>query len=903
MMFDVFPVEDIGVAQANVKEAIAPVHGLVQDFHVDYREDESSVTWHRQPRHGTAIPLVGADDLSALLARLSAQLSAATATVATSQTGLDLRPVITLALNVEQRALLHQIHEVSDWVLTLDRNLGIEFFDHGGKANRPDYLIDHSPEGIGLGGQRLIITSRSVTELEAMLRPVLQSYGLDAQGRHAVAILGQLRSLSGRLALKLISSSSQRAEALGLALSRMYLEHQGVFENQIVVPLDAHLDLYRVLKGFADELGDEVSFKRTDLGLFDLNAAASLITCRLVEVKCYSNVGDLGAYEQLKINAAEQIQQSQEVLAHHFDPHRTPHDRPDRLIKTRELALLLEFYLDRAERYEIITPESADEARFFLRTMESGYRLAFTRSVLVFDFEKAGTDLPELENGIEFHRIGINLIRQLIEAAAPDSESDSGLAVPSGPSGDGKPPQMGIENIRRRRERATSVPTLDSAGFLSEQRDKTVSWVEIGAWQTQNRRETATQEAESPGASAVPAPPADASPPSSEQHCGPAASPMALKAQIMDSERPKASAEDNPPPRADDDVHYDVLLGVTQPSPQYGLLGELSGRKVALDLNQTHTISLFGVQGGGKSYTLGAIAEMASLKIPRVNRLPHPLATVIFHYSPTMDYKPEFTSMVEANGDEKEVEKLHASYGARPHALSDVVLLVPHAKLEERRNEYPGIEVHPLKFAASELQASHWRFLMGAVGNQAAYIRQLNRVMKSLRDRLTIQGLRHGIDSSSLPDQLKDLARMRLDLATEYIDDTAQLRPDSSGAIDYRRSSRRVHRKRRSARAIRRPASVVRRCAVQRPELQQAGRLRRGPQVHSKPGPRVGPCGSGSGNAAQGDQHHGRQPGPGVRADGSDRTVEPDHSPQVQFSGLVEAYPEGKCGAWRAYVG
>ena len=36
----------------------------------------------------------------------------------------------------------------------------------------------------------------------------------------------------------------------------------------------------------------------------------------------------------------------------------------------------------------------------------------------------------------------------------------------------------------------------------------------------------------------------------------------------------------------------------TQPSPQFGLLGEALGRKVALDLNQTHTISLFGVQGG-----------------------------------------------------------------------------------------------------------------------------------------------------------------------------------------------------------------------------------------------------------------------------------------------------------------
>ena len=50
----------------------------------------------------------------------------------------------------------------------------------------------------------------------------------------------------------------------------MYLEHQGVFSNQVVVPLTAHLDLYRALKQSADRLGNEVSFKRTDLALFDL---------------------------------------------------------------------------------------------------------------------------------------------------------------------------------------------------------------------------------------------------------------------------------------------------------------------------------------------------------------------------------------------------------------------------------------------------------------------------------------------------------------------------------------------------------------------------------------------------------------------------------------------------------
>jgi DNA phosphorothioation-dependent restriction protein DptH len=228
---------------------------------------------------------------------------------------------------------------------------------------------------------------------------------------------------------------------------------------------------------------------------------------------------------------------------------------------------------------------------------------------------------------------------------------------------------------------------------------------------------------------------------------------------------PEPPAAEEPPPAPSPEaktahaVPYDIMLGVTGDSPQYGLLGDVSGRRIAIDLNQTHTISLFGVQGGGKSYTLGTIAEMASLPIPNINVLPQPLATVIFHYSPTMDYRAgvHVDGRAEQRGRTGEGAEGDLRCGAP--ALSDVLLLAPADKLDERKQEYPDIEVRPLKFAAAELQTSHWRFLMGAVGNQATYIRQLNRVMKSLRDDLTLEGLNQGIDDSSLPDHLKGWRR------------------------------------------------------------------------------------------------------------------------------------------------
>lgn len=796
MLFDVFPAEEIQVVRASPRTESSAVHGLVQRFAVDYVEDENTVAWRRRPLHGPVKPLEGDEELTDLLSGLARTISTATAAVATGQVAVNLRPVVTLVLNSDERALLHQVHEVSDWVVTLDRNMGIEFFDHRHHPSRPDYLIDHSPDMANALGHRLVITSRSVAELEALLKPVLADYGIRVAGAHALVILEQLRSLSGRLALKLISAPNQRAEALGLALSRLYLEHQGVFENQIVVPLDAHIDLYRALKQQADELGDEVSFRRTDLALFDLDATRRLITCRLVEVKCYTQVGGLGSYNQLKQTVAAQIAQSEQVIAWHFDPNRTEIDRADRAMKVRDLAALLEFYLDRSRRYGVIAPDAANEARYLLNTLEAGYQLRFTKSALIFDFEKTGTEPAEWEFGIEFHRVGSDLIQQLIEAAAPDTES-----ISSEPSegGQGTAATQATAELRRRRERAFSIPALKTAEFLGSQRERTVPLEDLDPMEAPGGQ-TALDYHQSRGTNEPKA--SDSAP-----LAAPIVAAIALikptsptEANINPEVLSKTETSEGPnqvapivPTQAtpsSDGPQFDVILGVGGESPQYGLLGDVAGRKVALDLNQTHTISLFGVQGGGKSYTLGAIVEMASLRIPGINLLPRPLATVIFHYSQTMDYRPEFTSMVSPNSIEQQVRQLRESYGAEPHGLSDVVLLAPADKVSARKAEYPDIEVLPLKFAAAELQSSHWRFLMGAVGNQATYIRQLNRLMKTLRSNMTIDALRQGIDHSSLPDHLKDLARMRLDLASEYIDDTAQLstviRPGRLIIVDLR---------------------------------------------------------------------------------------------------------------------
>ena len=115
---------------------------------------------------------------------------------------------------------------------------------------------------------------------------------------------------------------------------------------------------------------------------------------------------------------------------------------------------------------------------------------------------------------------------------------------------------------------------------------------------------------------------------------------------------------------------------------------------------------------------------------------------------------------------------------------------MPIDKLEERRAEYPGIAVAPLRFSAKELKAAHWKFLMGAVGSQSMYMRQINLIMRGLRKDITLEALRAGIDNSGLSDYLKELAQTRLLFASEYIDDNIRLqdliRPGRLIIVDLR---------------------------------------------------------------------------------------------------------------------
>lgn len=257
-------------------------------------------------------------------------------------------------------------------------------------------------------------------------------------------------------------------------------------------------------------------------------------------------------------------------------------------------------------------------------------------------------------------------------------------------------------------------------------------------------------------------------------------------------------SEDSNVPEVDVDPNYeepkcDVTIGKNSDSLQFGILGKAlsNNRKIAIDLNECNTISLFGVQGAGKSYTIGSITEMVVKQFSKVNLLPAPMASVIFHYSDSMDYAPEFTSMVYPNDDAGQLAKLKAEYGAEASSVNDVVLLAPASQVDIRKSEYPSIDVHPIGFDSSELAVRDWMFLLGAMGNDSTYIKELKQIMKSCRYDMSLANIRKGVaESSHMSSSQRSLAEQKLDFASEYITDGNKLqqylRPGRLIIVDLR---------------------------------------------------------------------------------------------------------------------
>jgi DNA phosphorothioation-dependent restriction protein DptH len=649
----------------------------------------------------------------------------------------DSIPAIVATLSETDKVLLNNFHQHSDWVVTLEKNIGPQLYDQPSQKGNIPFLLDYIPN-TELNGISSYLTTQPEAEVYGLLSPHFEEFGIDIEtkiGKERIElILEDLRSVSSSLILSLNNSKNKAFEIIGIAFTKKILEKKDFLEEAFLVPIDLHQDL------FANAVD---SSTRADLLLVKINPEKKEILFHVLEVKCRAKIG-VAELDELKIKIKAQIDNTIKVIKEHFDPTlRLTNDRLDRKIKNLELKHLLQFYIERAYRYKYLSENAFNSYSNFLLEMDNGFDFKFKKLGFIFDF---GTDKKhskkEIEKDFTLFTFGRKLIEEILD---PESDLNTQRLENADLDNDFK---QAIGNSKTLRK---LILTLKGNALEVSYDDDNI--------------EQTTEEVDNNESLEV----NTISKPLIES------SNDELPQPQQKNEQEEVDEKVGLPPNTDYPLRptYDILIGKTSGSDQYGILGRtIYGKKIAIDLSETNTISLFGVQGGGKSYTIGTITEMVLKQITNINIMQHPLAGVIFHYSESSDYKPEFTSMSYINDNENEIKKLKELYNADPDKLNDIVILTPKDKVQERSREFPHAKVYPIAFNSQELNVQDWLFLLGAIGNDSTYIKQLKAIMKANRNQLSLANIRQGVENSELlSNSQRALALQRLNFAEDYIDD------------------------------------------------------------------------------------------------------------------------------------
>lgn len=419
------------------------LHNLIAEYRADFDIKGESATWSRKVIPDQNHELADRDTCAESIFKTDDNLLRTSACFYDWGNSIEKVPAIQLELSDTDKHIISKIHECSDWVLTIDRNFGIEYFDNPRSApgvTVRSYLIDYTPEFLEGVGHRLIVSTFWLSEIEGLIQDGLKKMGIPVTGFHAAQILDVLKSISGKLALKLINNPNDAREIIGLALTRLLLERDGALQDGVLIPVDSHIDLFAEHKRQLQDM--DVRIHRSDLILAHVRAGR--LCLQLIEVKFRSGTGSPSEEVALKEAIVIKNADTQKVLEARFVPH-LESDRLDREIQNKQLANLLQFYLDRCKRHGLIAAHiaaNADLQRVIQSITEGSFEVEFERAGFIYNLHGASRE-PENYKDNRIHIIGRDTIRELLDIPA-DVEAPEVVEIPT-PEPPPMPPSTGGE--------------------------------------------------------------------------------------------------------------------------------------------------------------------------------------------------------------------------------------------------------------------------------------------------------------------------------------------------------------------------------------------------------------------------------------------------------------------------
>jgi DNA helicase HerA-like ATPase len=273
--------------------------------------------------------------------------------------------VLKTRMDASQVESVRRLHELSDWVITVDRNAGIEYFDAPQDAAGiyETYVIDCVPERQDLNSVQLVTSTSRIDEVLELLEGSLLDMALSCSPRNARFLLTHLKALSGRLTMRLAERGHGRTEMIALAMfhaccatasSEMNEGQWLAPQRGFFVPLDDVRELLvgekkTKVKTAADEEVNETGMLRADLLYVDLSRRGNL-QFTFVEIK-YRRLLKSATDAVLHEHITKQLSSTRQRLVDiYFAPVLTS---TQRALRRKRLAHALNFYLDKASRHAL----------------------------------------------------------------------------------------------------------------------------------------------------------------------------------------------------------------------------------------------------------------------------------------------------------------------------------------------------------------------------------------------------------------------------------------------------------------------------------------------------------------------------------------------------------------------
>lgn len=286
--------------------------------------------------------------------------------------GEDSVPVLMTEIPTEKEESIRTLHSLSDWIITIDKNAGIEYFDSPREKPKvfEAYIIDCVPEKEDLGFLQMVTSTANLDEISNLLDTSLTDMGLSASPANCLFLLNELKSLSGRLAMRLAGQGYQPQEMIALSMThancigtkaddKVWLP----LENGFFVPLDEVPYLLN---------SDDDSNNRADL-LYVTALSRGGLQFAFVEVKYRGTLKTARTLDVINY-ITKQIKTTRKNWEDLYSEKASPLERAIRYCR---LARALRFYASKGRRHHLTTEAYNMITREIDKMVSEGSRYRF----------------------------------------------------------------------------------------------------------------------------------------------------------------------------------------------------------------------------------------------------------------------------------------------------------------------------------------------------------------------------------------------------------------------------------------------------------------------------------------------------------------------------------------------